>query len=285
MPGEQWRVDVLDDPEEFTSRGGAWLVGHALDANVIGSVLAGTLAQPPGSRPATRWVLVLDGDGDVAGLAMQRPEYGLFLPDLPPGAAEAVAEELDRQGIDVTEVSGSLEAAHAFCRTWQRLTGTAYEAGTASRVYVLDALEAPDDVPGHRRTATASDLDLVIRWADAFNRETGTPGAGDDQRDALARRVAGEEVSLWVVDGAAVSMAAASPRVGGVARVNLVYTPPEQRGRGYGAAVAAAVSRRALDEGADTCMLFADLANPTSNGIYRRIGYRDLADSVVLRFS
>ena len=67
--------------------------------------------------------------------------------------------------------------------------------------------------------------------------------------------------------------------------LNLVYTPPAERGRGYGAAVSAGVTRRALADGADTCMLYADVANDTSNGIYRRIGYRAFASSVVLRFA
>jgi predicted GNAT family acetyltransferase len=33
-----------------------------------------------------------------------------------------------------------------------------------------------------------------------------------------------------------------------------------------------------LAEGRRFCVLFTDLANPTSNAIYARIGYRPLAD-------
>jgi len=33
-----------------------------------------------------------------------------------------------------------------------------------------------------------------------------------------------------------------------------------------------------LDDGARTCILFTDLANPTSNKIYAEIGYRRCAD-------
>jgi predicted GNAT family acetyltransferase len=40
----------------------------------------------------------------------------------------------------------------------------------------------------------------------------------------------------------------------------------------------AAVSRRALAGGADRCMLFTDLANPTSNKIYAEVGYRRRGD-------
>ncbi|MDP9319178.1 MAG: hypothetical protein M3O94_08950, partial [Actinomycetota bacterium] len=59
----------------------------------------------------------------------------------------------------------------------------------------------------------------------------------------------------------------------GVTRVGPVYTPPEHRRRGYGAAVTAACTRDALDHAEDV-VLFTDLANPTSNSIYQQIGYR-----------
>lgn len=73
--------------------------------------------------------------------------------------------------------------------------------------------------------------------------------------------------------------------VAGVARVGPVYTPPDHRRLGYGAAVTVAVSQAALEAGADQLVLFTDLANPTSNALYPRLGYRPVRDSVVLRFT
>jgi predicted GNAT family acetyltransferase len=87
------------------------------------------------------------------------------------------------------------------------------------------------------------------------------------------------------VDGTAVSMAAVRPSVVGLPRVSLVYTPAEHRRHGYAGAGVAALSQHLLDDGARACMLFADLANPTSNGVYQRIGYRPVADADVWRFN
>ncbi|WP_436840003.1 GNAT family N-acetyltransferase [Streptomyces althioticus] len=50
------------------------------------------------------------------------------------------------------------------------------------------------------------------------------------------------------------------------------------RGRGYGAAVTAAVSQAARDAGAEHVLLFTDLANPASNSLYRRIGFQPVSD-------
>jgi predicted GNAT family acetyltransferase len=77
-------------------------------------------------------------------------------------------------------------------------------------------------------------------------------------------------------------MAGISLQIAGSARVAPVYTPPEHRGRGYAAAVTAEVSAAARRAGADEVLLFTDLANPTSNGVYTRIGYRPVSDRLVV---
>jgi predicted GNAT family acetyltransferase len=46
--------------------------------------------------------------------------------------------------------------------------------------------------------------------------------------------------------------------------------------------VTAALTQEALDAGAREVVLFTDLANPTSNGVYQRIGYRPVDDYLML---
>jgi len=59
----------------------------------------------------------------------------------------------------------------------------------------------------------------------------------------------------------------------------------ELRGRGYAGAGVAAASSLLLEAGAELCMLFTDLANPTSNKIYHEVGYRRFADWEDHRFT
>jgi predicted GNAT family acetyltransferase len=68
------------------------------------------------------------------------------------------------------------------------------------------------------------------------------------------------------------------------ARIGYVYSPPEWRGRGYATACVARVSQRVLDSGLQFCFLYTDLSNPTSNSIYRRLGYRPVYDVVAIGF-
>jgi predicted GNAT family acetyltransferase len=98
-------------------------------------------------------------------------------------------------------------------------------------------------------------------------------------------RIAHGGITFWETpDGTPVSMAGALPKVAGQIRIAPVYTPPALRGRGYASAVTAAVSRAALTAGADEVLLFTDLANPTSNALYQRIGYRPVRDFAVHTF-
>ena len=59
-----------------------------------------------------------------------------------------------------------------------------------------------------------------------------------------------------------------------------VYTPPALRRRGFASALVAAVSAVGLASGKEVCVLYTDLANPTSNSIYQKIGYRPVCDWV-----
>jgi predicted GNAT family acetyltransferase len=64
-----------------------------------------------------------------------------------------------------------------------------------------------------------------------------------------------------------------------------VYTPRALRGHGYGGAVTRYLSERQLNHGKKFCFLYTDMANPTSNSIYKKLGYEFVGSSqnVMLR--
>jgi predicted GNAT family acetyltransferase len=136
---------------------------------------------------------------------------------------------------------------------------------------------------GTARIAGDSDRALVVDWFHAFHADIQeTARAVDDMVDD---RLSYGGVTVWEVDGRPVSMVGVSRPEGGAVRVNAVYTPPQMRGRGYGAAVTSTVTQAALDAGADDVVLFTDLANPTSNALYQRLGYRPVEDRSVVEFA
>ena len=90
-------------------------------------------------------------------------------------------------------------------------------------------------------------------------------------------------VAIWE-DGEAVSLSGYGARTPHGIRIGPVYTPPELRGRGYASALVASLTQQLLSGGRDFCFLFTDLANPTSNSIYQRVGYRPVTDIEVWKF-
>ncbi|HLZ36777.1 MAG TPA: GNAT family N-acetyltransferase, partial [Mycobacteriales bacterium] len=177
---------------------------------------------------------------------------------------------------------GPAEAARAFAAAWAQVSGQAATLAMRQQIFRLDVVEPPPGVPGRARRAARDDLELVLRWSAAFDAETGVADA--DVRANAIRRVAGGAMWLWEVAGTPVTMAARAPVVAGVRRIGHVYTPPECRRRGYAAALVATVSGDALRGGARSCTLFTDEANPTSNRIYRSIGYRPVGPALLYRF-
>jgi len=223
-------------------------------------------------------------DGAVAAALLQTPPYPILLTVLPPGAAAALAAELAARGHHPPGVTAAPGPAGEFAAAWTERTGQASQVAMRMRLYELRELLPPDPLPpGQARTAVDADRGLLLAWLDAFHDEASPPGPRESQREVDSRLRFGGLV-IWEHAGAPVSLAGRTEPVGGLARIGPVYTPPELRGRGFGAAVTAAVTQAALDEGAEGVVLFTDLANPTSNTLYQRLGYQPVTDWAALRF-
>lgn len=239
------------------------------------------------AREAAREAGREDG-GEVEAACLQTPPFPLLLASGPPQAFAELAATLAETGRKLPGVNGSEPAAAEFAARWQQQTGAAATVHQRQRLYRLGELRPPRPMPeGNGRKATPADHDLVAAWLRAFHDEAGslTERGGEEEARAVDRLIERGGTSLWEAGGAPVSMAGVSPQIAGMARVGPVYTPPALRRRGYAGAVTAAVSQAALDGGAAEVLLFTDLANPTSNSLYQRLGYRYVEDRVLMAFS
>jgi len=220
---------------------------------------------------------------EVTAALLHTPPYPVLLTGLPERSADALAEALAASGRQLPGVNAQQGDAAAFAAAWSRLTGAGTQVFRRSRLFRLGQLRAPVPFPrGAARVAAAADRDLLESWFDAFTKELAD--LAGPSRGMVDDRLSYGGLTLWEADGAAVSLAGVSRPTAGVVRVAPVYTPPDHRGHGYGGAVTAAVSQAALDAGANHVVLFTDLANPVSNALYQRLGYRPVEDRVVFRF-
>jgi GNAT superfamily N-acetyltransferase len=198
-------------------------------------------------------------------------------------AAAVLASSLAHHGNSVPGVNAEEETARQFAAAWQATTGQPASVRQRMRLYRLERLNPPDPVPpGGPRIAGPADRGLLVAWFAAFGREAGDTTVAADR--TVDDRLSYGGLTLWEVAGRPVSLAGLTRMVAGQVRVGPVYTPPELRRRGFAGAVTAAVSKAALDAGAAEVLLFTDLANPTSNALYQRLGYRPVADRIILVF-
>ncbi|MFD0356270.1 GNAT family N-acetyltransferase [Streptomyces sp. NPDC127110] len=218
-------------------------------------------------------------DGAVDGALLHTPPFPLLLGAVPPEAVRALAGALGSDPLRGRV--GGFNARRADARALAAAWGTPARVVEELRLYRLGTLAAPDPAPeGRVRTAAEPDLPLLLEWIEAFDRECGIPAGPSEAQ--LRDRISYGGLLLWELDGRPVSLAGFSRPIGGASRVGPVYTPPADRGRGYAAGVTHATSRAAYAAGAAEVLLFTDLANPTSNGVYQRLGYAPVEDRVVL---
>ncbi|WP_055613540.1 GNAT family N-acetyltransferase [Streptomyces phaeochromogenes] len=230
---------------------------------------------------------VLEQAGEVTGTFYRLPPGSLGPSPLTPEQADSLAARLAALGHSPSRVSADRSTATAFAEAWQRHTGATPKLhATQVRLYGLGTLTPPEPLPaGRSRVLGEQDLAEAIFWCGEFSKAVGEDVTINADTWA-GTRYADKRYTLWETpDGTPVSIAGMNPLIGGQIQVDIVYTPVHLRGHGYAAAVSAEVSRAALAAGAKDVVLFADVANPTSNALYQRLGYRAITDWIAYDFS
>jgi GNAT superfamily N-acetyltransferase len=273
------------DIDEFCAAAGDHLRAEAVLHNLPLTILDSLRQRGPAAygddAPVYGWHE--SAGGQLDGAILQTPPFPLLVASLPAGSA---TDLITRLGSDVKlpaaiNLPGTDGAD--FGAAWEQATGGSATAVNRSRLFRLERLVPPaPGPPGEARVASPGDRELLIEWHVAFGREA---RVRDNAVRVVDDRMSHAGLRLWEAGGLPVAMAGTTREVAGVVRIVGVYTVPAHRQRGYGGAVTAVASQAALDAGASAVVLFTDLANPTSNALYHRLGYRPIADRVMLQLA
>jgi predicted GNAT family acetyltransferase len=278
-----------DDVQTFLARSGAFLSAREAAHNLIFGICSQLAADPSVSDGQPYLATISEGDA-VLGVALRTPPWNLVLSEIDDdGVLNLLVADLTSDATTSTlpGVVGPAESSEAFGRRWTARTGRPSHIAVSERIYSLTAVRPPGAVPGHMRTATLADRDLLVRWLIEFE--------ADALEDSPSPVDPATTVDRWMTGGGGrvdYIWEDGEPRswcgVGGLTphgiRVGPVFTPREWRGRGYASAIVAQASQTQLDAGRRFCFLYTDLANPTANHIYTEIGYEPVRDVTVVRF-
>ena len=275
------KVEIYQHVDEFLQQAQPYLEKEEAFNNLPLGV-AGRLRQAKPDQPAPLMATV--ADSQLALVALMTPPHSLILygdrPD-PQPALDALAAELRHRAWHIPGAFGAGDLPLDFARTWDCTA----EIKMQLRVYRLTAVGYTGDSPGILRPFHPDEKELAMAWTTAFNRDIDEDlGGPDEVYQHVEGHLQRQTLFCWEVAGQPVSMAARTRPTRHGEVINDVYTPPEFRRRGHATSLVAALSQRLLDEGKAFCALFTDLANPTSNNIYQKVGYKPLGDFMQTRF-
>lgn len=250
----------------------AFLADHAASSMFLRSNLArhGLSDHTSPHGTAFWWA----GDGAVTAVfGLSNAGYAMMqAPDAPPALYDAFAARI--AGRTVKGLTGVPD----------QVVATKDALGIAKAAYALDHIEPlfrlalgalrlpPGD--GALRAPVEADRALLYRWSRAYAAELHM--SAPDQLDAEAqgrteRALDGDDVRLLETDAVPVAMTALNARLPDMVQIGGVYTPPDQRGRGYARAAVALHLAELRAEGVDTAILFA--SGPAACRAYEAIGF------------
>ena len=275
MAGMSIAVHTSNDPVSVLDVAGTFLASDPVQHNLILTLLQTRVEHPE----AGRYWMAVDGH-DVIGVVFQSPlDHSATLTPMAPDAVRAAADVIAKEGVELPAISGEAATVAQFAGAWSELTRVPTRPTLGQRLYEL-ATVVDQPAPGMRRRARTEDRGFLVESFIAFVIEIGESADGSEL--VVDRRLAAQQLWIWD-DAASVSMCGLTALAEGVVRVGPVYTPPKLRGRGYASALVATVSGDVRSAG-NRCILYTDLENPTSNSIYRSIGYRAVAEVLSYQF-
>lgn len=286
-------VHTYDSPSSFLDAAEPFLLRH----EALNSLLLGVVQSQNRTRAARRrfqpLLATVAEAGELRLAALMTSPHKLLLSSILEDSGqviEALVLFLHQRLPTLPAVFGPDRLSLAFADVWAARRQFHPLPGLQQLLYELTEVDFPPDLPvGVLRPASLNDRGRLAEWMLAFQQEALPSDVVDleSARVVVDHLVGRNELYVWQAEpdglGRPLSMAArARPTRNGVA-VNFVYTPPELRGHGFASACVAHLSHYLLG-GWKFVTLFTDRANPTSNHIYERMGYRPIAQFDEYRF-
>lgn len=269
----------FSDATTFLERAKDFLLQSEAENNLLLSS-AWTLARNSIARQPHLSFFVIESEHKVVGAALNSTERRLLLSVASPEVGRFLGEQLTQKNrsTKLRGVLGPSLSASAFT------SAIAHCPRELTRMQVMRLQTPVDYAPtnGLLRVAKEKDKKLLFKWSRQFVAECGLDETQAETEEVIRRYLENRQLFIWE-DSRPVAMAGYGGITPNGVRVNMVYTDPTCRGRGYAGSIVHILSRRLLSDGHRFCFLFTDTANPVSGRVYERLGYRSICDFIEYR--
>jgi ribosomal protein S18 acetylase RimI-like enzyme len=269
------------DAAELLAACGPWLLQSEAENNLILGIAQQHCGTDANTSDGGQYWASVRHDGATVGCAFRTPPHPISLTQMPSDGISALIHDVAEVYDTLPGVGGPAEPARSFAEIWAQRHRLEWRVRFHLRIHRLERVRYPKSAPGGKlRQPKSSELPLVQRWTVGFVDDTGIVHRPEEFADLLAQS---GQLYFWDDNGPRCMVAAARATPNGTT-INAVYTPPADRGRGYASIAVATLSQQLLADGKKFCCLYTDLANRTSNSIYRRLGYQPVSDAVEIEF-
>ena len=274
-------IERHSNSRAFLTRAENWLLENEAQNNLLFAI-ANQLLRDDHSYKDPIYLATIEDNARVLGCAWRTPPFKLGLTQLPIDSIPLLVGDVSTVYESLPAVMGPERTAIEFANGWSHQVGVEWATGMRQGIYCLERVNPPArPASGSLRKAKTSDLPLLSEWGAGFALDVAVHG--DDSLTFSERWFRQGSLYIWEDEGPR-SMASASGTTPNGIRVGYVYTPPPFRDRGYATATVSSLSQQLLDSGHRFCFLYTDLANPTSNKIYERIGYVAVGNAINVNF-
>ena len=201
---------------------------------------------------------------------------------------EVLTRHFLSSSLSLPGVFGPSTSTDVFVKIWQKHTNESYRIAMSERLYHLPLLHLPSSLPpGLFRVAEPKDEGWLVESKIDFYNEA-TPDFPHFSREEVEKHVREgvekKNLYVWENDGVLCSFAALNRMTPLTLSIGPVFTSFSFRKFGFGSATTALLCQEVIEKRGKIPVLFADLANEISNGMYTKIGFVKTCDYIAYRF-
>lgn len=195
-------------------------------------------------------------------------------------ASIALADYLSGNHIMINGIYARLDVCQSFMEEYKKQTKCSFAEKLGIDILELREVNELIPIEGLHRKALPEEAKLIAQWMIEFQMESLTSEMDYEAALERATKLINEN-KIYVYEdkeNKVVTMAVAARKLAHGTAITYVFTPEENRGKGFAAANIYYLSKELLEQGNEFCTLFVDKKNLLSSRAYEKVGYKPVGD-------